>query len=354
MAPRTYPLPGDEVYPEGVAYQPSTGDFYVGSTSDGAVFRGNVSEPGTEAETFLAPGENGRAMAIGMKVDEAGMLFVAGGETGRMFVYDTSSGQLVDRFSNGADQTFVNDVALAPDGSAYFTDSANPELYRLVPTGGGYEFERFLDFEGTPIVYDEEFNLNGIVVTPDGRYLITIKSPTGQLFRIDTRTEEIVEIDTGDADLSNGDGLLLEGQTLYVVRNQNELIVPVELSADLTSGTAGEGFTNDSLRYPTTIAAYDGRLLAVNSQFDVRDSGGNPDLPFSVYGHTDTRRAGVGLRISLGLRDGLGLGGTDAGHRRASRRGAPPRYARRRGVGRGVRGGPWPAGAGEAVGQDLR
>lgn len=282
---QTFPLPGDEVYPEGVAYDPATGDFFVGSTTDGAVFRGNVGEPSVEAETLLEPGADGRSMAIGMKVDSSGRLFVSGGDTGRMFVYDTGTGELIDRFENGAESTFVNDVVLTPDGSAFFTDSMNPELYRVFPDGsGGYEMETYLDFEGTPVEYDEEFNLNGIVTTPDGRYLITVKSPSGQLFRIDTRSKEVVEMDTGGADLTNGDGLLLLGRTLYVVRNQNEVIVPVELSADYSSGTAGEGFTDDSLMYPTTIAAYDGRLLAVNSQFDARDEGREPDLPFTVSG----------------------------------------------------------------------
>jgi hypothetical protein len=37
-----YVLPGEQVFPEGVAYQSDTGDFYVGSTTDGTVFRGNV------------------------------------------------------------------------------------------------------------------------------------------------------------------------------------------------------------------------------------------------------------------------------------------------------------------------
>jgi sugar lactone lactonase YvrE len=280
---QTFPLPGDEVYPEGVAYSPGTGDFFVGSTTDGAVFRGNVGEPSVEAETLLEPGADGRSMAIGMKVDSSGRLFVAGGDTGRMFVYDTGSGELLGRFDNGADSTFVNDVALTPDGSAFFTDSMNPELYRVFPDGsGGYRQETYLEFEGTPIEYEEGFNLNGLAATPGGRYLFTVKSLSGQLFRIDTRSKEVVEIDTGGADLTNGDGLLLLGRTLYVVRNQNEVIVPVELSPDYSSGTAGEGFTDDSLMYPTTIAAYDGRLLAVNSQFDARDEGRQPDLPFTV------------------------------------------------------------------------
>ena len=280
---QTFPLPGDEVYPEGVAYDPATGDFFVGSTGNGAVFRGNVGEPGTEAETLLEPGADGRSMAIGIKVDARGTLFVAGGETGRMFVYDTATGDLLDRFENGADTTFVNDVALTPDGSAFFTDSMNPELYRVFPDGsGGYEAESYLSFEGTPAEYVEGFNLNGIAATPDGRYLIVVNSTSGRLFRIDTGTKEVVQIETGGADLTNGDGILLLGRTLYVVRNQDEVIVPVELSPDYASGTAGEGFTNDSLMYPTTIAARDGRLLAVNSQFDARDEGRPPELPFTV------------------------------------------------------------------------
>lgn len=282
---QTFPLPGDAVYPEGVTYDPATGDFFVGSSQGGAVFRGNVSEPGVEAETFLEPGADGRSMALGMKVDEQGLLFVAGGETGRMFVYDAGSGELVDRFDNGADPTFVNDVALTPDGSAFFTDSANPELYRVFPDGsGGYEAESYLNFEGTPAEYTEDFNLNGIVATPDGRYLVVVNSSSGRLFRIDTGTKEVVQIDTGGADLTNGDGLLLTGRTLYVVRNQYEEIVPVELSADYLSGSAGESFTDDSLVYPTTIAAYDGRLLAVNSQFEASESGTDPELPFTVSG----------------------------------------------------------------------
>lgn len=282
---QSFPLPGKAVYPEGVAYDPATGDFFVGSTTDGTVFRGNVGEPGTEAETFLEPGADGRSTAIGMKVDDQGLLFVAGGDAGRMFVYDTNTGGLVDRFESGADATFVNDVALTPDGSAFFTDSANPELYRVFPdSSGGYEAESYLNFEGTPAEYTEDFNLNGIASTPDGRYLIVVNSGSGQLFRIDTGTKEVVQIETGGADLTNGDGLLLEGRTLYVVRNQDERIVPVELSADYLSGSAGESFTDDSLMYPTTIAAYDGRLLAVNSQFDASESGTDPELPFTVSG----------------------------------------------------------------------
>jgi sugar lactone lactonase YvrE len=92
-----YVLPGEQVFPEGVAYRSDMGDFYVGSTTDGTVFRGNVEGGPKEAEVFLEPESDGRTTAIGMEVDEEGRLFIAGGDTGRIFVYDTESADLVRR-----------------------------------------------------------------------------------------------------------------------------------------------------------------------------------------------------------------------------------------------------------------
>lgn len=276
----TYPLPGEEVFPEGIAYQEATGDFFVSSTTDGTIYRGNVAADTTEV--FLEPGTDNLTTAVGMAVDGQGHLFISGGDTGQAIVYTTEDGTLIESFSNGEDQTFINDVTVTPDGSAYFTDSMNPELYRATPSAdGGYEFEPFLNFESTVVEYGEGFNLNGIASSPDGRYLVTVQSSTGNLYRIDTTTSEVTQIDTGGADLTNGDGILLDGRTLYVVRNEQEMIVPVQLSADYSSGTAGEAFTSEAFMYPTTIASYDGRLLAVNSQFGAQENG-NPELPFNV------------------------------------------------------------------------
>jgi sugar lactone lactonase YvrE len=277
-----YVLPGEQVFPEGVAYQSDTGDFYVGSTTDGTVFRGNVEGGPKEAEVFLEPESDGRTTAIGMEVDKEGRLFIAGGDTGRIFVYDTESADLVRRLDTpDAESTFLNDVAVTPDGDVYLTDSMRPVLFRVTSTADGVsEAEPWLNFEGTPAEYEEGFNLNGIDATDDGRYLVAVQSNTGELFRIDTESKEVVEINLGGETLTNGDGLLLDGRTVYVVRNEQELIVPVKLSREFTSGKVGEPFTDPSFAFPTTIAKTDGRLLVVNSQFDKQE--GEPELPFTV------------------------------------------------------------------------
>jgi sugar lactone lactonase YvrE len=277
-----YVLPGEQVFPEGVAYQSDTGDFYVGSTTDGTVFRGNVEGGPKEAEVFLEPESDGRTTAIGMEVDKEGRLFIAGGDTGRIFVYDTESADLVRRLDTpDAESTFLNDVAVTPDGDVYLTDSMRPVLFRVTSTADGVsEAEPWLNFEGTPAEYEEGFNLNGIDATDDGRYLVAVQSNTGELFRIDTESKEVVEINLGGETLTNGDGLLLDGRTVYVVRNEQELIVPVELSGEYISGEVGEPFTDPSFAFPTTLAKTDGRLLVVNSQFDKQE--GEPELPFTV------------------------------------------------------------------------
>lgn len=279
---RTYTLPGNAVFPEGVTYRSSTGNFFVSSTTDGAIYRGTLN--GTSAQVFLPGGADGRTTAVGLKVSEAGQLFVAGGATGRMFVYDVNTGALVRAYDTPAamNGTFINDVALTPD-AAYFTDSRRPVLFRLARTASGVSgtLEAWLDLTGTPIAYGEGFNLNGIAATPDGKYLIVVQSNTGQLFRIRTADKAVTEIEFGGT-VKNGDGILLDGQTLYVSRNADKIIVPITLGADFTTGTVGTPFSDPTLMYPTTLAQAGNRLLVVNSQFDKRGPNVTPTLPFTL------------------------------------------------------------------------
>lgn len=278
----SYTLPGDRVFPEGVAYRAGSQNFYVGSTTDGTIFKGTLGKKDTEV--LLAPSTE-RPSAIGMKVDESGRLYVAGGASGKMFVYDTASKALIkasDTSSVPAGGTFINDVALTPD-AAYFTDSVRPVLFRMTRSAAGVsEATPWLDFTGTALKYQTGFNLNGIAATTDGRYLVVVQSNTGKLFRITVADKTVAEIDLGGGTVMSGDGILLSGQTLYVVRNSFGLIVPVTLSVDFSSGTLGTPFSDASLRYPTTIAQNGNRLLVVNSQFDKRGPGLTPELPFTV------------------------------------------------------------------------
>ena len=42
IAKESYPLPGDTLYPEGIAYRPSSGKFYTGSVTSGDILEVDV------------------------------------------------------------------------------------------------------------------------------------------------------------------------------------------------------------------------------------------------------------------------------------------------------------------------
>jgi Cu-Zn family superoxide dismutase len=278
--PSAYVLPGAAVFPEGIAFQRQTGQFFVSSTSDGSILRGHVSEPA--ASPFIA-GTTGQFSAIGLDLDPAGRLYVAGGATGTARVYDAASGAPLGTHASPAGG-FLNDVAVVKTGDAFVTDSFRPILWRI-PAGESETsgaLEPWLNYAGTPIQYTpapDDFEVNGIVASQDGRYLVVVQSNTGKLFRIEIATRQVLEIDLGGASVS-GDGLALVGRRLYAVADG--AIVEILLSGDLTRGDVVSQTSDPSFSSPTTNAIARGRMLVVNSQFDRLFGGQPPVLPFTV------------------------------------------------------------------------
>ncbi len=161
-------------------------------------------------------GNNGR----GIDVDRAGRVYVAGGPAAEVRVFDRR-GDLLAELPTGATGSFLNDVWVGPDGAAYVTDSSLPVIWRVSERRGQWRIERWLDVSGT-ITYTPaltDFDLGGIVSTADGRFLLTTQGTTGQLWRIDLRTRRIAEVDLGGVRLTNADGIVLRGRTLWVVQN---------------------------------------------------------------------------------------------------------------------------------------
>jgi len=277
--PETLPLPNG-FQPEGISIGNGT-TFYVGSIPTGAVYRGDL-RTGTGA--VLVPGESGRA-AIGVEFDR-GLLFVAGGPTGKAFVYDAESGALVRevQLATGTGGTFVNDVVVTTT-AAYFTDSLRAVLYRL-PLGS--DGAPSAAAQTVPLTGDYQqvagFNLNGIDATPDGARLVVVQSATGKLFVVEADTGVSSEIDLGGRTLPNGDGLLLLGRTLYVVQNRLNTIAVVRLAGDLSSGSVATTITDPDFDVPTTIDRFGNHLYAVNARF------GNPAPTTATYNVVQVRR----------------------------------------------------------------
>jgi hypothetical protein len=265
----TIALP-DEFRPEGIA-SGEKDSFYVGSIPQASVYRGSYRTG--EGEVLVPPHDQppDQRNHIGLKVDERfDRLFVAGGPSHGVYVYDSNTGADIASFAL-PDAGFINDVVLTKR-AAYFTDSIVQQLYRL-PIGKHGELgevER-IPITGDLVFQEPGFDANGIEALRGGRTLIVVQSNTGKLFTVDAATGDSREIEL-DTPVINGDGILLRGRTLYVVRNRDNVIAVVQLAGDLRSGEVEDLLTDDNLDVPTTIAPFHQFIYAVNARFDLPDN----------------------------------------------------------------------------------
>lgn len=263
----------DGFQPEGIAID-ARGTAYFGSLADGDIYAADVR---TGEGEVIAEGPG--TSSVGLDVDQRGRLFVAGGPAGDARVIDTRTGELLASYQLGSGATFINDVILTKD-AAWFTDSQKAQLYK-VPLGPAGALPTQGEVETLPLSGDFQlapgFNANGIEVTPDGKGLLVIQSATRTLFHVDPATGVATAVDLGGVALTNGDGLLVEGRTLYVVQNRLNLVGVVELAADGLSGEYVDQLTNPAFDVPTTIASYGNSLYLPNARF------GTPPTPETEY-----------------------------------------------------------------------
>lgn len=268
----------DGFSPEGMAFGTGT-TVYVGSIMTGAVWRGDV-RGGTGK--LLVP-ETADRSATGIKYDDrTRRLFVAGGMTGQAYVYDASTGatlasyQLATPAQVQAGETLVNDVVVLRD-AVYFTESFQPVIYRLplgkdgklpaagavqvVPLGGEYTF-----------VPGGAFNATGIAATPDGRWLILMNSEDGTLYRVDPGTGRASRVALGSP-LTFGDGIILDGRTLFVVQSAPDQVSVVHMSADYGSAAVERVITDSNFAFPTALGELGNALYVLNGRFDVAPPG---------------------------------------------------------------------------------
>ncbi|MDA0644834.1 MULTISPECIES: superoxide dismutase [Nonomuraea] len=270
--PATFPLPAG-FQPEGIEIGPGP-HAYFGSRATGDIYRADLR---TGQGKIISKGPG--TQSLGLKSDDRGRLFVAGGNAGDARVIDLRTGAVIRSYQLATGTAFVNDVLLFRD-AAWITDSANPVLYKL-PLGrhGGLPREAVTIPLTGAIQFATGTNANGIAPTPDHRNLLVVQSNTGKLFKADPRSGVTTEVDLGGESLANGDGLLLRGRTLYVVQNRLNTVAVVRMSADGSSGRVVDRLTDDRFDVPTTVAAFGGRLYLPNARFTTPPA---PDTAYDV------------------------------------------------------------------------
>jgi sugar lactone lactonase YvrE len=263
--------------PEGIAFDKRSHAFYVGITGDGAIYRGRL---GSSTVSPFIPGGEGKS-AVGVKV-KRGKLYVAGGQTGSITVYDLATKTQVAKFETGSGG-FLNDLQVTRDGDVYVTDSFRPTLWHVtadqVKAGSGTP--QALDVSAIPYEGGGAFNVNGIV-TKSARTLVVVDTNSGKLFRIrlgedGASIDSIGEI-TG-ATVPGGDGMLLDRGRLVVVQASPETQLSIlKLRHDASTAKLERTRTSDKLNGPSTVDRAKDLYLVVNADF------ANSAKPFTVAG----------------------------------------------------------------------
>ncbi|WP_405062811.1 WD40 repeat domain-containing protein [Kribbella sp. NBC_01505] len=259
MAISQYVVPGDAVYPEGITLGPA-GDFFVGSSADGTIFRGELTKE--TAEVWLPPGTC--SVALGLALYDDAQLLVCGGKTGLLHCFDLQTRELV--WQQAVDG-YLNDIWVVGN-HCFVTDSNHPIVWRFDLRAP----------EPVPIPLPQSSYLNGITARDD--VLFVADQGDEVLWRIDPDgTATIIATDYA------ADGLLLIDDLLIGVCNRGEtaqtasyFLSALRLTDDGKAIPIGE-YADPRFATPSTLALAGDRLLVVNAQFGQRP---NPGLPFSV------------------------------------------------------------------------
>ncbi len=284
----------DGFQPEGITIGPGP-VAYLGSLANGDIYAANL-KTGRGQVISKGPG----TPSVGLKSDQRGLLYVAGGPSGTARVVSTRSGRSIDYLLT-TKPSFINDVVLSRH-YAWFTNSQQPELYRVPLIRHGRVAPQSA-VTTIPLTGDwvqqPGFNANGIALTPNGRALLVVQSVTGGLFRVDPSTGVARTVDLGGYALTNGDGLLVQGRTLYVVQNRLSQVAVFKLGRSGRSGVLREVLPVPGSDVPTTVAAYKSSLYLPNARF-----GTTPTPSTPILGDAD--RQEVRGRVSAPPRAGTG------------------------------------------------
>jgi sugar lactone lactonase YvrE len=257
-------------YPEGIAFNPKTNEFFVSSMRLGIV--GAVKADGTFREFAKDPL---LVSVVGMHADPArNRLLVCVSDPGvsvktspktlkkiaRLVAFDLTSGKKLhvvelDKLADG--EHFCNDLDIDEKGDIYVTDSFTPVIYRVDPKYKASVFLKSDTFKG------EGFNLNGIVHHA-GDYLLVAKYNDGTIWKIDEKDPKKMEQVAIPEKLPNADGMILTGDgELVVVQNGNVNRVVRLKSTDGFKTAKVDKVIQTSKDFPTTVVAGVGGKLYV-------------------------------------------------------------------------------------------
>ncbi len=299
------PLPGTDLFPEGIAAD-EAGTLFVGSLTSSTIF--SVVPPYASADvSVFSEGQLSRG-GIGLAVDTAhGVLLACDSAptdptASSLVALDLESGQRVAEHPlepvSPRASVFCNDVTVDGSGDALLTDSFGARLLRIAAediTSDGTPPELWFADEALAAVGEPPFGPNGIVEHDSEIYVVNFD--VGALFRVDRDGDGnavgATEIVLSDADgattslvgpdglaSSDAGGLLVVENGVFAGGAGNRLL---ELA--IQDDTAVVTVLAEDLDAPTTVAETDDFHWVVQGQlehlFGIDET---PPGPFELWG----------------------------------------------------------------------
>lgn len=254
--------------PEGIVWDEVGGSFIVGS-----LLRGDVSRVFPDGRFEVIIRDEILLSTVGLAIDdERQRLLVTSsganaffGQEGaaRLAAYDLTTGQRLFHVDLaalvGSGRNFANDVTVAPDGTAYVTDSFTSVVYQVSAEGEASVLVN------DPLLSSNFLGANGIVYHPDG-FLLVANSGEKTLLKITleaTPTVTRVELDIP----FGADGMALsEDGTLFAVARDSDnrqFIAAATSSDEWSSAQVQRVIETDGSA--TTLALVNGAPAYVNA-----------------------------------------------------------------------------------------
>jgi len=246
------------VYPESIS-----------STADGTLFSGSVkgivyrATPGSSrAEPWIRPdAHNGLLSVFGVLADErSGTLWVCSTAstlanpptvgTSSVVAFDLRSGKLKGAYPFPAPASVCNDIAIAHDGAAYLSDTANGRILKLARGAKALE------------VYAQDPRLKGIdglVFDTDGTLYVNIVTQ-GLLLRVDRNRDgsagAITQLTTSEP-VRGPDGFRLIRKHTFMLAEGNGGRID---ETTINGNQAAIRVLRDGLNSPTAVTLIDGTV----------------------------------------------------------------------------------------------
>ncbi len=281
-------LPGERAFPESIS-STQDGTLYVSSLAIGRHLLGSMPHS-TEAKLWIEPGTFGTHSTFGVLVEEkAGILWVCSNDlsargmtvgttdgVSALFAFDLKTGAGKFSVPFPSKPSTCNDITIGPDGAAYVTNTAAPQILRLAK--GARQLEVW--FTEPSLQPEKGGGLDGLAFGPDGNLYVNTVGP-GELYRIDVKKGKATKLTklTPSRPLFRTDGMRRYGKNFLLIEGQGRLDLMTVHGDSVSVETLKEGYS-----VPTGVTPVGKTAWVSEGQFgSLADSAPKPNLPFRVY-----------------------------------------------------------------------